>query len=60
LAGPPEDVENKLLDQMATFFVDRNLGLLAEMMLESGGSLTRIASTLGMGLFGPYLEFYRS
>ena len=54
---PPEK-EGELLNFMANFFVDNNLGLLAQIMLESGEPITKIISTLGMGLFGPYLEFF--
>jgi len=43
---------------MARFFVGNNLGLLAQILLESGESFTKIFATLGMGIFGPYLEFF--
>jgi len=53
----PENMEKKALENMARFFVGNNLGLLAQILLESGEPLTKVFSTIGMGIFGPYLEF---
>lgn len=53
----PEDMEKKMLESMARFFVGNNLGLVAQILLESGEPLTKVFATLGMGIFGPYLEF---
>ncbi len=50
--------EKELIDKMASFIVDNNLGLMAQILFESGEPVTRIFSTLGIGLFGPYLEFF--
>ena len=54
----PEDMEKDILEKIARFFVGNNLGLVAQILLESGESFTKIFSTLGMGMFGPYLEFF--
>lgn len=54
----PEDAEKRMLENMASFFVDKNLGLVAQMVLESGEPVTSIFSTLGIGLFGPFLDFF--
>jgi hypothetical protein len=54
----PEDMEKKMRESMARFFVGNNLGLLAQILLESGEPLTKVFATLGMGIFGPYLEFF--
>jgi hypothetical protein len=54
----PEGMEKKVLENMARFFVGNNLGLLAQILLESGEPLTKVFSTIGMGIFGPYLEFF--
>jgi hypothetical protein len=53
----PEDMEKQVQENMARFFVGNNLGLLAQILLESGEPLTKIFATIGMGIFGPYLEF---
>jgi len=53
----PEDMEKEMLERMARFFVGNNLGLMAQILLESGEPLTKVFATLGMGIFGPYLEF---
>jgi len=53
----PEDMENQVMRRIARFFVGNNLGLVAQILLESGEAFTKIFATLGMGIFGPYLEF---
>jgi hypothetical protein len=53
----PEDMEKDMLERMARFFVGNNLGLMAQILLESGEPLTKVFATIGMGIFGPYLEF---
>jgi hypothetical protein len=53
----PEDMERQVQENMARFFVGNNLGLLAQILLESGEPLTKVFATIGMGIFGPYLEF---
>lgn len=54
---PPEK-EKELIEKLARYTVRHKMGLIAEMMLESGGSLTSVFATLGMGMFGPFLEFF--
>jgi len=53
----PEGMEKEMLEKMARFFVDNNLGLMAQIFLESGEPVTKVFATIGMGIFGPYLEF---
>lgn len=53
----PEEMEEKLLENMAQFFIRNNMGLMAQIFLDSAGALTRMFATLGMGMFGPFLEF---
>ena len=53
----PKNKEKLVLEQMAHFFVNNDLGLLAQILLESGEPVTNIFSTLGIGLFGPFLDF---
>lgn len=54
----PEEMDDRLLENMAQFFMKRNLGLVAQMTLDSAEAFTRMFATLGMGLFGPFLEFF--
>jgi hypothetical protein len=54
----PEEMDDRLLENMAQFFMKRNLGLVAQMFLDSAEAFTRMFATLGMGLFGPFLEFF--
>jgi hypothetical protein len=54
---PPEK-EDELIEKMAQTIVKRKLGLMAQMILESLGPLTRIGAELGMTILGPYLEFF--
>jgi hypothetical protein len=56
----PDEKERKMLESMANFIVNRDLQLLAQILFETGEPLTRIFSTLGIGLFGPYLEFFKA
>lgn len=53
----PEDMEKEMMENMSTFFVRKDLGLLAQIILESAEPLVKMFATLGMGVFGPYLEF---
>jgi len=53
----PEDMEKEMMENMSTFFVRKDLGLLAQIILESAEPLVKMFATLGMGMFGPYLEF---
>ena len=43
---------------MAMFFVKHRMGLLAQMVLESGGPLTSLFAEFWMGIYGPYLDFF--
>ena len=52
----PED-EARLIEKLAWFFVRRNLGFLAKMTLESGGTLTSLFAEFYMGIYGPYFDF---
>jgi len=53
---PPEE-EQKIIERMATFFVKHKMGLVAQMILESGGPLTSLFAEFWMGLYGPYFDF---
>ena len=52
----PPQAEEEVIDRMATFFVKNNIGLLAELVLQSGGPLTSLFANLWMGLYGPYFD----
>jgi len=54
----PEEMEKKLIDKIARFIVKHKMDLIAEILLESGGPLTSLFATLGLSLFGPFLEFF--
>lgn len=56
----PDKKEKALLENFANFFVDRDLQLLAQILFETGEPFTRVFSTLGLGLFGPFLEFFKA
>ena len=56
----PDKREKEILENMANFVVEKDLQLLAQIMFESGEPFTRVLSTLGLGLFGPFLEFFRA
>lgn len=56
----PEEREKKILEGMAKFVVKKDMQLLAQIFFETGEPFTRIFSTLGMGLFGPFLEFFKA
>jgi hypothetical protein len=49
--------EMKLIERMSNYLVRHNLGTLAKMTLESGGSLTSLFAEFYMGLYGPYFDF---
>jgi len=53
---PPEK-EEELIDKIARFVVKHKMGLMAEMLLESGGPLTSLFAAFSLNLFGPFLEF---
>jgi len=52
----PEEKEDELIEKIARSSVKRNFGLLTHIILESIGPFPSFFATLGMGLFGPYLE----
>jgi len=54
---PPEE-EDELIEKIAQTIVKRRLGLMAQMILEGMGPLSRIGAELGMNIMGPYLEFF--
>jgi hypothetical protein len=56
----PEERGDQMLEEIANFVVNKDLQLLAQIFFESGEPFTRVASTLGMGLFGPFLEFFKA
>ena len=56
----PDKKEKEMLESMANFIINKDLQLLAQILFESGEPLTRVFSTLGLGLFGPYLEFFKA
>jgi len=53
---PPER-EEELIEKLARFFVDHNIGLIGQMLLEGGGPMTSLFAKFWMGLYGPYLDF---
>jgi len=53
---PPEK-EEELIEKIAQFAVKHKMGLIAEMLIDSGGPLTSTFANLGLTLFGPFLEF---
>jgi acyl-CoA reductase-like NAD-dependent aldehyde dehydrogenase len=55
---PPEK-EDELIDEIAHIIVKRRMGLIASMILESGGPLTSMFAELWMGLYGPFFDFLR-
>jgi len=52
------ELENELIEKIAQYVVDHNLSLMADISLDTGGSITTLFATLGMAMFGPYLEFF--
>ena len=52
----PEE-EDALIERVSNYLVRHNLGTLAKMTLESGGSLTSLFAEFYMGLYGPYFDF---
>ncbi len=56
----PEKKEKAMLEDISKFVVKKDLQLLAQIVFESGEPLTRVFSTLGLGLFGPFLEFFKA
>ena len=53
---PPEK-EEEVIDRLAHAFVDRGLGLMGRMLLESGGPLTSMFAEFYMGIYGPFFDF---
>ncbi|MBS7631811.1 hypothetical protein KEJ47_09660 [Candidatus Bathyarchaeota archaeon] len=53
----PPDEEDRLIEELAKKIVDHRAGLIAEIILDSGGPLTKMFAELWMGLYGPYLDF---
>jgi len=56
----PEERETKMKEDISQFVVKKDLQLLAQIFFESGEPFTRVFSTLGLGLFGPFLEFFKA
>lgn len=56
----PEEREKKMKEDISQFVVKKDLQLLAQIFFESGEPFTRVFSTLGLGLFGPFLEFFKA
>jgi len=54
----PHDEEEYLIEELAKKIVNHRAGLLAEIILDSGGPLTRMFAEFWIGLYGPYLEFF--
>ena len=54
---PPEE-EDKLIERLAQHIVSRNLGLMAQLTLETISPISKLGADLGMTLLGPYLEFF--
>ena len=54
----PPEMEEELINKIANFVVKHKLTLLAEMVLTSIGPFTSMFAELGMGMFGPFLEFF--
>ena len=52
----PKEKEDELIEKIARSSVKYNFGLLTRIILGSMGPLPSLFATLGMGLFGPYLE----
>ena len=53
---PPER-EDELIEKLANAFVNRGLGLIGRMLLESGGPLTSMFAEFYMGIYGPFFDF---
>ena len=56
---PPEK-EDELIEKMARFIVDHNLGTIAEIVLGTVEPIGRMGAQLGLTLFGPYFEFFNA
>lgn len=54
---PPEE-EDELIEKMAQHIVNRRLGLMAQITLETLSPLTWLGAELGLTILGPYLEFF--
>jgi hypothetical protein len=54
---PPEK-EAELIEKLARTVVEHNISEITEMLLEIVGPTSDIFATMGMGLFGPFLEFF--
>jgi len=54
----PLEKEEELISKIAEFVVEHKMGLIADMLLETGGPMASIFASFGLNLFGPYLEFF--
>jgi len=54
----PPKKEEELIENIARLVVKHRIGLIAQMLLDSGGPFTSLFATLGLGMFGPFLEFF--
>lgn len=54
---PPEE-EDDLIEKLAQNIVKRNMGLMAQLSLETISPISKLGADLGMTLLGPYLEFF--
>lgn len=52
---PPEE-ESMLIEKYANYFVDKGMGTIVQMVLESGGPITKMFAEFYMGLYGPYFD----
>lgn len=53
----PPDKEEQLIEELAKKIINHKAGLIAEIILDSGGPLTRMFAEFWLGLYGPYLDF---
>lgn len=54
----PPEVEDKLIEGIAQHIVKRNLGLIAQLTLETLSPVAWLGAELSMTILGPYLEFF--
>ena len=55
----PSDKEEELLEKIAKYICQKNVGFLSLMVLESFGPVSNVFAELGIGMFGPFLEVFR-
>ena len=53
----PSEKEEEIIEKLATILVNKRMGLIGKMLLESGGTLTSLFAEFYMGLYGPYFNF---